>query len=116
MAPNQLDSRAAELLKIARLNKGYNLRQLAAQAGLTASTISRIESGEQKPSLMVVLQLCNSLDISAPALVSQLRGRSKDTMAGLKQLKPSEKIKNAPHMNTEHIEVLVQFAERLLAK
>lgn len=72
MSVSQLDRRIAKFFKTRRQEKKLSIRYLAEQTGLVPSTISRIESGDQKPSLVIVLQLCKYLDISAAELVAQV--------------------------------------------
>lgn len=71
---NEFDMRLAELLCEARQARGMSLRKLASTVGVSPTSIMRIEAAEQKPSLFLVMQLCNALEISAAELVAKLEG------------------------------------------
>src|SRR5581483_9440185 len=48
-------------IKVARLERGWTVRQLAAAAGVSLATVSRVEAGRE-PSLQVALRLARALD------------------------------------------------------
>lgn len=67
------DSDAVEQMVRARLRSyrttlGYSLDELAARANLSASTISRVETGKRALSLDVLLPLANALRLSLDVL------------------------------------------------
>ncbi len=49
-------------LKLARLERGWTVRQLAAASGVSSPSISRAESGKE-PSLGTALRLARALDV-----------------------------------------------------
>ncbi|WP_373749642.1 helix-turn-helix domain-containing protein, partial [Jeotgalibaca porci] len=54
-----------EKLKYLRESRGYGVNQLALKSGVSASQISRFESGERKdPTLETVKKLASALGIS----------------------------------------------------
>ncbi|MCO8277782.1 helix-turn-helix domain-containing protein [Actinoplanes sp. TRM 88003] len=55
-------------LRSLRTTLGYSLDDLAARANLSASTISRVETGKRALSLDVLLPLANALQLSLDAL------------------------------------------------
>lgn len=61
--------RMGDRIKVARLNKGYSKTQLAALLGVTNSMISKFEQNTQVPSVKRVIQLAQTLDISADYLL-----------------------------------------------
>jgi len=54
---------AANLLKLARLERGWSQRQLAAAAKMPVSTVARIESGVRQPSLVTLARLLAAADL-----------------------------------------------------
>ena len=58
-------------LKIFRKKKGITIQDLAAQSGISKSTIDRIERGEQIPKVDQLLKLCSSLEISIVDLFNE---------------------------------------------
>lgn len=53
-------------LRIARAIAGMEQKQLARKAGLDASHISLIESGNRQPSIRAITKLCRALQIPEP--------------------------------------------------
>jgi len=51
-------------LKEIRLKEGYTQKSLAEAVGLTQPAISRIESGEDTPSLHVFFKICKILKLT----------------------------------------------------
>ena len=47
-------------LKRLRTHRGVSLTELAAQTGISKSTLSRLESGQRKPSLELLLPLAQA--------------------------------------------------------
>lgn len=56
------------LVGIVRYEKGLSLRQLAGQAQISKSYLQRIEAGEAKPSLEIMLRLARTLAVPLDAL------------------------------------------------
>lgn len=56
-------------LRAARRQRGLTLEQLATAAGLSASTLSRLESGKRSPGLDLLLPLVRELRIGLEELV-----------------------------------------------
>ena len=54
---------AANLLKIARIEKGVSQQQLAAAAGVPKSTIGRIETGAMQPTLPLLCRILAAVDM-----------------------------------------------------
>lgn len=52
-----------DIVRQARVAKGWSQRDLSARANLTQAQISRIENGEADPQLSTMLQLARSLDL-----------------------------------------------------
>lgn len=57
-------------LRTARQSRGLTLEELATAAGMSTSTLSRLESGKRQASLELLLPLCRRLGISLDDLVS----------------------------------------------
>lgn len=56
-------------LKRLRTHRGVTLTQLAAQTGISKSTLSRLESGQRKPSLELLLPLARAHAVALEELV-----------------------------------------------
>jgi transcriptional regulator with XRE-family HTH domain len=56
-------------LRALRTRRGATLAQLAAQTGISISTLSRLESGERRPSLELLLPLARVHDVPLDELV-----------------------------------------------
>jgi transcriptional regulator with XRE-family HTH domain len=54
---------AANLLKIARIDKGLSQQQLAVAAGVPKSTIGRIETGAMQPTLPLLCRILAAADL-----------------------------------------------------
>lgn len=54
---------AGNLLRLARIERGWSQRQLAAEAGVAHSTVARIESGAVQPSLPSLARLLAAADL-----------------------------------------------------
>ncbi|SDY56691.1 helix-turn-helix domain-containing protein [Herbiconiux ginsengi] len=57
-------------LKAARLDRELTLAALAAATGISASTISRLESGKRQPNLELLIPLSATLEVTIDELVS----------------------------------------------
>jgi transcriptional regulator with XRE-family HTH domain len=68
----QPDPDLAELLKRLREERSITQEQLAFDAGITVSALSRIERGLNSPGWTTVQRLANALDISMSELVADL--------------------------------------------
>lgn len=58
-----LERLAGNLLRLAREERGWSQNQLAAAAGVPASTVGRIEAGERQPSLVTLGRLLAAADL-----------------------------------------------------
>ncbi|WP_030245366.1 helix-turn-helix domain-containing protein [Streptomyces sp. NRRL S-350] len=70
-------------LRAAREHRGATLAGVSCATGISASTLSRIETGRRRPTLEVLLQLSKEYDVSldeltgtAPAPAAEPRGRA----------------------------------------
>jgi transcriptional regulator with XRE-family HTH domain len=70
------DAALAALLKRLREDREITQEQLAFEAGITASALSRIERGLNSPGWMTVRRLVESLDVSLSQLVAELESPS----------------------------------------
>jgi len=66
------DPALAALLKRLREDRQITQEQLAFEAGITASALSRIERGLNSPGWMTVRRLAASLEVSLGQLVAEL--------------------------------------------
>ncbi len=58
---------AGNLLRLARVQRGWSQRQLAEAAGVPVSTVARIESGTRQPSLLTISRLLAAADLELRA-------------------------------------------------
>lgn len=58
---------AGNMLRLARAQRGWSQRQLAAAAGVPVSTVARIESGARQPSLVTVSRLLAAANLELRA-------------------------------------------------
>jgi transcriptional regulator with XRE-family HTH domain len=70
--PEQPDQDLAALLKRLREEKKVTQEQLAFDAGITASALSRIERGLNSPGWMTVKRIVEALDVSLIELATHL--------------------------------------------
>lgn len=59
-------------LEILREERGLTKIALAKRAGLSRSTLSRLESGLHVPSIETLVRLANSLELPLPKLLSKV--------------------------------------------
>ena len=72
-SPTAAESRAARIgarLRAARADQGLTLTDVSASTGISASTISRVESGGRQPNLDLLIPLARALELSLDELVS----------------------------------------------
>jgi transcriptional regulator with XRE-family HTH domain len=70
--PEQPDQDLAALLKRIREEKKVTQEQLAFDAGITASALSRIERGLNSPGWMTVKRIVEALDVTLIELATRL--------------------------------------------
>jgi transcriptional regulator with XRE-family HTH domain len=70
--PEQPDQDLAALLKRLREEKKVTQEQLAFDAGITASALSRIERGLNSPGWMTVKRIVEALDVTLIELATHL--------------------------------------------
>jgi transcriptional regulator with XRE-family HTH domain len=66
-----IEDRVRARLRQARFERGLSLAQLGDRAGMTASTISRLETGARRLTLAQVERLAEALEISTDALLAE---------------------------------------------
>ena len=68
----QADPALAALLKRLREERGITQEQLAFDAGITTSALSRIERGLNSPGWLTVKQIAEALGLSLSELIAEL--------------------------------------------
>jgi transcriptional regulator with XRE-family HTH domain len=63
--------RIVSILRKARHEKGYTLRDLAGKAGVTYSFLSYAERGRSQPGLLVLLRWCRALELDVQAVLRE---------------------------------------------
>ena len=69
LAAETIDRRIAERLKGLRGERGWSLDQLAAQSGVSRTTLSRLENAEVSPTASVLGRLCAAYQLSMSRLM-----------------------------------------------
>ena len=64
--------RVAENLRLARLNKHYTQDYLAELAGITQKYLNMIENKKVNPSIAIVVNLCDVLNIDLNSLLKDI--------------------------------------------
>ena len=72
----QTDLALAALVKRLREERGLTQEQVAFEAGITASALSRIERGLNNPGWMTVRRIAQALDVGLVELATDLEDRS----------------------------------------
>lgn len=57
-----IEAAAGNLLRLARVQRGWSQLQLAQAAGVPASTVGRIEAGQRQPSVVTLTRLLAAAD------------------------------------------------------
>lgn len=71
----------AEIIKEARLTKGYSASELARRAGIQASTVTRLEAAQfQHPSPETLVSVARVLEVSASDLFACLNWMPKEQL------------------------------------
>lgn len=59
----------SENIRIERLKKRYSQEKLAEMAGITQKYLNLIENKKANPSIVVIVNLCNSLEIDLNSIL-----------------------------------------------
>jgi|FEC22Drversion2_1045045.scaffolds.fasta_scaffold01295_7 transcriptional regulator with XRE-family HTH domain len=73
---NEVSLRTGRAVKQQREARGFSLRTLAAQSGISPSMISDIERGTKSPTVITLVRLAGALGVSAASLVEAGAGPS----------------------------------------
>lgn len=60
-----------ERLKEVRIEKGLTQKQVAEAINVSFNAVSQYESGVREPSIDLLLQICNFLDVSADYIIGR---------------------------------------------
>jgi len=107
----------AALLRGTRESRGLNLRDVAAQTGISASTLSRIERGEAEPDLRTVRAVVSWVGVPLERVVigaaTGSARASKATTAGQRSLRPLDQVevqfRADPKLSPEAAEALIKI-------
>lgn len=101
-----MESKIGDVLKFARESKGYTLRKVETETGISNAYLSQLENGKiTKPSLSVVLKLCSCYEITL-STVSGLVDSENNVWSKVNAL--------ISMLSKEDIEKLSLFAEFLI--
>ncbi|RUO25851.1 hypothetical protein CWE09_03735 [Aliidiomarina minuta] len=108
-----LNDQTGFTLKKLRSKKRISIRELALLASTEASTISRIEAGEQRPSLLLVFKICDALEISLVDFVRYLSGEEIPKIGLTPDYSPSQHVKEIPNLELKHVQFFIDIAKSL---
>jgi transcriptional regulator with XRE-family HTH domain len=72
---DNLSHRLAQRLRLERDGRGWSLAQLAARAGVSRATISKIERAEVSPTAVVLVRLASAFDLTLAGLMLRAEGQ-----------------------------------------
>lgn len=75
-AQNIADTLVSELAK-ERLKQGYSQRKLAQMAGISQAGLLFIEKGERRPTLEILLQIAEALDVDLSRLLAESQKKNR---------------------------------------
>ena len=70
MDKSEIIKRAAETIRIERLRKRFSQEKLAEIVGISTKYLNSIENEKVNPSITIVVQLCNALEIDLGKLIN----------------------------------------------
>lgn len=70
MDKSEIIKRVAETIRIERLRKRFSQEKLAEIVGISTKYLNSIENEEVNPSITIVVQLCNALEIDLGKLIN----------------------------------------------
>jgi transcriptional regulator with XRE-family HTH domain len=109
MNPRQATDIFQERLRTARELRGLSQTQLAANAGLPASSVSHFESGARKPSFDNLKRLASALDVTTDYLLG--RSDTPDASATAGRLH-----RDMHKLSADDLKLTEQFVEMLLRR
>ncbi len=70
MDKSKIIKRVAETIRIERLRKRFSQEKLAEIVGISTKYLNSIENEKVNPSITIVVQLCNALEIDLGKLIN----------------------------------------------
>lgn len=70
MNKSEIIKRVAETIRIERLRKRFSQEKLAEIVGISTKYLNSIENEKVNPSITIVVQLCNALEIDLGKLIN----------------------------------------------
>ena len=70
-SPETVSANLVQLLREAREAAGLSMNAVAQRAGVSHSTISRIESDQRNPSVELVVRIAEAIGVSLPDLLAK---------------------------------------------
>ncbi len=70
MDKSEIIKRVAETIRIERLRKRFSQEKLAEIVGISTKYLNSIENEKVNPSITIVVQLCNALEIDLGKLIN----------------------------------------------
>ncbi len=69
MDKKEIIDKIAENIRIERLKKRYSQEKLAEMAGITQKYLNLIENKKANPSIVIIVNICQALDIKMSELI-----------------------------------------------
>ncbi|MDQ0797748.1 helix-turn-helix domain-containing protein [Streptomyces sp. B1I3] len=85
-APESVDTRLAARLGELRTERGWSLEELSGRAGVSRSTLSRLERGELSPTAAVLGQLCTVYGRTMSRLLMEVEAEPPQVVRAAQQL------------------------------
>ena len=70
MDKSEIIKRVAETIRIERIRKRFSQEKLAEIVGISTKYLNSIENEKVNPSITIVVQLCNALEIDLGKLIN----------------------------------------------
>lgn len=113
MSANELNYvQLGQRIRAARIKKGLQQYEVAELAGLTASHMSHIETGQTKPSLPTVVKIANVLSVSLDELVCD----SIDQSMHVHDLRIAEELSDCDSTELQSIFEIIRSVKSALRK
>lgn len=108
----QKTSYIANKIKVLRNECNWNQSKLAKEAGITASAVSMIESGQRVPSLVVIRKISDALKVS----VSELTGEAPQNEVTQNAQAFFREFGDLKDLDVTDQKMILEFAKRLKEK
>lgn len=96
------DGELGTRLRQARQERGFSLRSVASEAGISASLLSQVENGKTQPSVSTLYAIVSYLDISIDQLLGNVPQEVPDTTIAVHSAHPVQRHADAPTIEMQN--------------